>query len=51
MTRASEAVYLFSVRDRDDGFIRNPSRFAFELPPENVRRFGIDANNRMREMK
>lgn len=51
MTRASEAVYLFSVRDRDDGFIRNPSRFAFEIPPENVRRFGIDAHNRMREMK
>ncbi len=51
ITRAMEAVYLFSVRDRADNFIRNPSRFAFEMPAETVRRFSIDANNRMREMK
>lgn len=51
LTRAQEAVYLFSVRDRGDGFVRHPSRFAFEIPASNIRHFNIDAQNRMREMK
>lgn len=51
LTRAQEAVYLFSVRDRGDGFMRNPSRFAFEIPVAYIRHFNIDAQNRMRELK
>ena len=43
ITRARESVYLFSVRDRNDGFSRNPSRFAFEIPSEYIRRFRVDA--------
>ena len=50
ITRARESVYLFSVRDRNDGFSRNPSRFAFEIPSEYIRRFRVDTRNRVREM-
>jgi DNA polymerase III epsilon subunit family exonuclease len=51
LTRAKEAVYLFSVRDCGDGFKHQPSRFAFEIPSAYVRRFLIDGQNRMREVK
>ena len=51
LTRAQEAVYLFSVRDREDGFNRSPSRFTFEIPSPYIRHFNVDAQNRMREMK
>ncbi|MCO6453632.1 MAG: UvrD-helicase domain-containing protein [Caldilineales bacterium] len=51
LTRAREGVYLFSVRDRFDGFMRSPSRFAFEIPSQYVRRFQIDAQNRVREIR
>lgn len=50
LTRAQEAVYLFSVYDRGDGFSRPPSRFAFDIPAPYIRRFSIDARNRMREV-
>lgn len=51
LTRAKEAVYLFSVRDCGDGFNYQPSRFAFEIPSAYVRRFLIDDQNRIREVK
>ncbi|NOX63516.1 MAG: UvrD-helicase domain-containing protein [Chloroflexi bacterium] len=51
ITRAKDAVYLFSVRDRNDGFLRGPSPFAFEIPNRYVRRFRVDAHNRVREMR
>ncbi len=51
ITRAQESVYLFSTRDRHDGFMRSPSRFAFEIPSEYVRRFRIDAKGRTQEMQ
>ncbi len=50
LTRAQEAVYLFSVYNRGDGFSRPPSRFAFDIPAPYIRRFSIDARNRMREI-
>ncbi len=50
LTRAQDAVYLFSTRDRNDGFLRSPSRFAFEIPPEYIRRFRIDAKGRVQEL-
>lgn len=51
MTRARERLYLCSTRERGDGFLRSPSRFAFELPPRYVRRFQIDRRGRVRELK
>jgi len=51
MTRAQQRLYLCSTRDRDDGFLRSPSRFAFELPPRYVRRFQIDRYGQVRELK
>ena len=51
MTRAQQRLYLCSTRDRGDGFLRSPSRFAFELPPRYVRRFQIDRRGRMRRLK
>ncbi len=50
LTRAKEAVYLFSTRNRNDGFLRNPSRFAFEIPPEYIRRFRIGAKGKVQEL-
>jgi len=50
ITRAQESVYLFSTRDRNDGFLRSPSRFAFEVPPEYIRRFQIDAKGQVQEL-
>lgn len=50
ITRAKEAVYLFSTRDRSDGFLRSPSRFAFEIPTDYIRRFRIDAKGRIQEL-
>lgn len=51
LTRAKEAVYLFSVRDCGDGFKHQPSRFALEIPSAYIRRFLIDEQNRAREVK
>ena len=42
MTRARERLYLVSVKDRGDDFIRSPSPFTFQLPPELVKRYAID---------
>lgn len=50
LTRASDAVYLFSTRNRRDGYLRSPSPFAFEIPAEHVRRFQIDSRGQIREM-
>ncbi|RME43585.1 MAG: hypothetical protein D6791_15115 [Chloroflexi bacterium] len=50
ITRAKEACYLFSTWNRNDGFRRSPSRFAFEIPAEYVRRFKVDAKNRVTEL-
>ena len=50
ITRAQDAVYLFSTRDRNDGFLRSPSSFAFEIPPEYIRRFRIGAKGRVQEL-
>ncbi len=50
MTRARERLFLCSVRDRGDGFVRLPSRFAFELPAEYVRRFRIDPQGQVQEL-
>jgi len=36
MTRAKERLYLFSARERGDGFNRPPCQFALELPAEHV---------------
>ncbi len=51
MTRAQERLYLCSVRDRGDGFVRTPSRFAFELPTENVRRIRVGLHGQVEELK
>lgn len=51
LTRAKEAVYLFSVRDCGDGFKHQPSRFALEIPAPYVRRFLVDEQNRAHEVK
>jgi len=51
ITRAKNAVYLFSTNDREDGFIREPSRFAFEIPPRYIRHFRIFANGKVEEIK
>jgi superfamily I DNA/RNA helicase len=39
MTRAKKRLYLFSARDRGDGFKRPPCQFALELPEEYVERW------------
>jgi len=51
LTRAKDAVYLFSTNDREDGFFREPSRFAFEIPPRYIRHFRIFANGKVEEIK
>ena len=51
LTRAKEAVYLFSTRNRSDGFLRNPSRFAFEIPPEYIRRIRVGSKGRVQELR
>ncbi|MBC8447718.1 MAG: UvrD-helicase domain-containing protein [Chloroflexi bacterium] len=51
MTRAKDRLYLCSTRDWGDGFLRSPSRFAFELPLRYVRRFQMDRRGRVRELK
>ena len=51
ITRAKNAVYLFSTNDREDGFFRDPSRFAFEIPPQYIRHFRIYGNGRVEEIK
>jgi DNA polymerase III epsilon subunit family exonuclease len=50
ITRAKDAVYLFSTRNRNDGFLRNPSRFAFEIPPEYIRRIRVGSKGRVQEL-
>jgi len=50
VTRAKNAVYLFSTNDREDGFFREPSRFAFEIPPQYIRHFRIFANGSVQEI-
>ncbi|HEY52923.1 MAG TPA: ATP-binding domain-containing protein, partial [Caldilineae bacterium] len=50
ITRAKDAVYLFSTRNRSDGFLRNPSRFAFEIPPEYIRRIRVGSKGRVQEL-
>ncbi len=44
LTRAKERLYLISVKDRGDDFIRSPSPFVFQLPPALVKRYAIDKN-------
>jgi DNA polymerase III epsilon subunit family exonuclease len=51
ITRAKNAVYLFSTNDRDDGFYREPSRFAFEIPPQYIRHFRIFGNGKVEEIR
>lgn len=51
MTRARERLYLCSVSDRGDGFVRTPSRFAFDLPSEYVRRVRVDPHGRVQELE
>ncbi len=51
ITRAKNAVYLFSTNDREDGFFRDPSRFAFEIPPQYIRHFRIFANGKVEEIQ
>jgi DNA helicase-2/ATP-dependent DNA helicase PcrA len=51
ITRAKDAVYLFSTNDRGDGFFRDPSRFAFEIPPRYIRHFRIFSSGRVEEIK
>ncbi len=51
LTRAQQAVYLFSTNDRGDGFIRNPSRFTFEIPHRFIRHFRIYANGKTKEIQ
>ncbi len=51
ITRAQKAVYLFSTNDREDGFLRRPSQFAFEIPSKYIRHFRIHADGRIQEIK
>ncbi len=51
LTRAQKAVYLFSTNDREDGFIRHPSQFTFEIPPRYIRHFRIYPSGRIQEIK
>ncbi len=51
ITRAQNAVYLFSTDDRGDGFFRTPSQFAFEIPSRYIRHFRIFANGKVEEIK
>ena len=50
ITRAQDAVYLFSTRDRHDKFKRNPSSFVFDIPPEYIRRFRISRQGKVKEL-
>ena len=50
MTRAQRQLYLTSARQRGDGFVRVPSRFAWELPPEYMRRLQIGPAGEMSEI-
>jgi len=50
ITRAQKAVYLFSTNDRGDGFYRDPSRFAFDIPPQYIRHFRIFSNGKVEEI-
>ncbi|RUA15158.1 MAG: hypothetical protein DSY55_06870 [Clostridia bacterium] len=51
LTRAKNAVYLFSTHDRGDGFYREPSQFAFEIPARYIRHIRIDARGEVKEIK
>ena len=51
LTRAQEAVYLFSTNDREDGFFRHPSRFAFEIPARYIRHYRIYPDGQVEEIK
>ncbi|HEY81403.1 MAG TPA: UvrD-helicase domain-containing protein [Caldilineae bacterium] len=51
LTRAQKAVYLFSTNDREDGFFRYPSQFAFEIPPRYIRHYRIYPDGRVLEIK
>ena len=51
LTRAQKAVYLFSTNDREDGFFRHPSQFAFEIPRRYIRHYRIYPNGRVEEIR
>ena len=51
LTRAQKAVYLFSTSDREDGFIRHPSQFAFEIPPKYIRHYRIYPDGRVKAIR
>ena len=51
ITRAKNAVYLFSTNDREDGFYRDPSRFTFEIPAQYIRHFRIFSNGKVQEIE
>ena len=50
ITRAKRAVYLFSTQRREDGFVRSPSQFAFEIPRRYIRHFRVHADGRVEEV-
>ncbi len=50
LTRARRQLYLTSARHRGDAIARSPSRFAFELPPEYVRRYEIGLEGQVIEV-
>ena len=51
LTRAQRQLYLTSARYRGDAIARAPSRFAFELPPEYVRRYEIGLEGQVIEVR
>ena len=51
LTRAQRQIYLTSARHRGDAIARAPSRFAYELPPEYVRRYEIGLEGQVRESR
>ena len=51
LTRAQKAVYLFSTNDREDGFFRHPSQFAFEIPRRYIRHYRIYPDGRVEEIR
>ena len=50
MTRAQERLYLISVRNRGDDFVRPPSPFSFEIPATAVKRYQMDKRGRLRQL-
>ncbi len=51
LTRARNAVYLFSTLDREDGFRRRPSPFAFEIPRRYIRHFYVTEKGKVQEIR